>query len=372
MFTITLQSLAARAAAFGSILLVGGVVGGRSASAAELYFADLFNPDPSFGSIRRVGLDGSNPQPVLDTGGGLRAIALDESAGKIYWVDANIPAAVRRANLDGTQVEDLVTTNIEFPSAIALDVAGGKMYWGDQVRNELRRANLDGSGQQLLRSTAFHRGVAIDAINGKVYWSTSETMLKGQILRCNLNGTGLETVISSFDAEFKPSAIALDVAGGKVYWTDYVVDVVRRGNLNNTDIQTLFFIGPDLNLNPRGIVLDVPAGKVYWGQDDHSKSPIGSIRRMDLDGALPEIVLAGAGLVNYLVISSGFICHADGTGDGQVNIDDLLGTINSWGTASPQFDVAPPPNGNGNVDIDDLLFVINSWGPCPGTFAGSR
>jgi hypothetical protein len=353
-----------RRAAFASLLLSLGL-GSRPASAAELFFADIFNPDPSFGSIRRVQLDGSNPQPVLDTGGGLRAIALDESAGKIYWVDANIPAAVRRANPDGTQVEDLVTTNIEFPSAIALDVAGGKMYWGDQVRNELRRANLDGSDQQLLRSTAFHRGIAIDATNGKVYWSTSDTFLKGEILRCNLNGTGLETVISSFDAEFKPSAIALDVAGGKVYWTDYVVDVVRRGNLNNTNIQTLFFVGA--NLNPRGIAVDAAAGKVYWGQDDDFKSPIGSIRRMDLDGAFPEVIFPGAGLVNYIVISSGLICHADGTGDGQVNIDDLLGTINNWGTANANFDVAPPPNGNGVVDIDDLLFVINSWGPCPGT-----
>jgi choice-of-anchor B domain-containing protein len=53
----------------------------------------------------------------------------------------------------------------------------------------------------------------------------------------------------------------------------------------------------------------------------------------------------------------------DATGDGVVNIDDLLMVINSWGAcASPcPADMTPTP-GDGIVNIDDLLFVINNWG----------
>lgn len=338
------------------------------ASAADtLYFVDIFNPDPSFGFIRVINTDGTGLKDVIDTGGGLRAIDLDFENGWIYWCDANNPA-IRRARFDGTQQQDLVTTEIEFPSAIAVDPAGGKVYWGDQLRFELWRANLDGSGKQPLRNTAFHRGIALDTVNGKIYWSTSTSMFKGDILRCNLDGPGLETVISSPDAEFKPNAIALDLAAGKVYWTDYVVDVVRRGNLDGTDIQTLYAV--PANLNPRGITLDRTNGKVYWGQDIDYKFYWGAIMRMDLDGAAPETIASPLGLVNYLVfVPPGPVpCPGDVNGDQTVNVSDLLAVINAWGPCPPPPATCPadiaPPGGDGVVNVSDLLAVINAWGPC--------
>jgi hypothetical protein len=55
-------------------------------------------------------------------------------------------------------------------------------------------------------------------------------------------------------------------------------------------------------------------------------------------------------------------------GDGNVNVDDLLAIINSWGTcANPNncpADISPA-QGNDVVNVDDLLAVINNWGPCP-------
>ena len=38
---------------------------------------------------------------------------------------------IQRANLDGSNIEDLVTQGVKSPDGIALDVAGGKMYWTD-------------------------------------------------------------------------------------------------------------------------------------------------------------------------------------------------------------------------------------------------
>ena len=67
-------------------------------------------------------------------------------------------------------------------------------------------------------------------------------------------------------------------------------------------------------------------------------------------------------------------CPADiapGSGNGIVNVDDLLAVINSWGAcANPNAcpaDIAPagPPQGDDVVNVDDLLAVINAWGPCP-------
>jgi hypothetical protein len=57
----------------------------------------------------------------------------------------------------------------------------------------------------------------------------------------------------------------------------------------------------------------------------------------------------------------------DINGDGNVNVQDLLGVINSWGAcpADPApcpADIAPPPAGDGTVNVSDLLMVIANWG----------
>ncbi|MEM7230257.1 MAG: reprolysin-like metallopeptidase [Planctomycetota bacterium] len=60
--------------------------------------------------------------------------------------------------------------------------------------------------------------------------------------------------------------------------------------------------------------------------------------------------------------------NGDGTyGNGEVNIDDLLGVINNFG-GSGRCDVAPvnPDNtfGNGIINIDDIIGIINAFGTC--------
>ena len=54
-------------------------------------------------------------------------------------------------------------------------------------------------------------------------------------------------------------------------------------------------------------------------------------------------------------------CDADITGDGIVNINDLLTLIANWNTSSPLGDV----NEDGIIDIEDLLLLIAAWGACP-------
>lgn len=60
-------------------------------------------------------------------------------------------------------------------------------------------------------------------------------------------------------------------------------------------------------------------------------------------------------------------CPSDVTGDGMVNVDDLLAVISSWGLCpfggSCDADIAPE-GGNGIVNVDDLLAVISAWGVC--------
>jgi hypothetical protein len=64
----------------------------------------------------------------------------------MYWTNQG-SNFIRRANLDGTGQETLVSGAIS-PFGIALDLAGGQMYSTNTgLLDDIRRANLDGTGQ---------------------------------------------------------------------------------------------------------------------------------------------------------------------------------------------------------------------------------
>jgi len=54
-------------------------------------------------------------------------------------------------------------------------------------------------------------------------------------------------------------------------------------------------------------------------------------------------------------------CLGDISGDGQVNVQDVLTIISEWGSNSSTADL----DENGIVDSTDLLIVLSDWGPCP-------
>ena len=49
---------------------------------------------------------------------------------QMYWTGTG---KIQRANLDGSNIEDLATADLNYPRGLALDVAGGKIYWTDAV-----------------------------------------------------------------------------------------------------------------------------------------------------------------------------------------------------------------------------------------------
>ncbi len=81
-----------------------------------------------------------DPNPLFS----LFGAALDLERGKMYWTSPST-ARIRRANLDGTKIEDIVTEGLINPHQIVLDTAAGKIYWTDKFTRKVQRANLDGT-----------------------------------------------------------------------------------------------------------------------------------------------------------------------------------------------------------------------------------
>ena len=95
-----------------AILVAAGSVAGTVR--AQVFFSDILNPDPTAGSIKRVNTDGSGLAVVVDTGGGLRSLAI--GVGTLYWTDVD-RHAIRRASLAGTGAQDFITSGVDFPTA---------------------------------------------------------------------------------------------------------------------------------------------------------------------------------------------------------------------------------------------------------------
>lgn len=173
------------------------VVGGN------MYWTDI-------GTIRRANLDGAEQVIIVNSLLCPVGLALDVEDGKIYWTDCS---TIQRADLNGANVEVLVS-NLGSPRGIALDLSGGKMYWTDTSSRKIQRANLDGSDVQDLIASGlqFPQGIALDVAGGKMYWADD-----GRIQRANLNGTDVQSLIGQIVVDGftgNPLGIALDVTAG--------------------------------------------------------------------------------------------------------------------------------------------------------------
>jgi len=128
---------------------------------------------------------------------------------------------------------------------------------------KVQRGNLDGTGapEDLFTGAdglVFPTRVALDVAGGKVYWTDRATH---KVQRGNLDGTGApEDLFTGADGLVFPSGVALDVAAGKVYWTDRATHKVQRGNLDGTGAPEDLFTGADGLVFPYGVALDVPLG----------------------------------------------------------------------------------------------------------------
>lgn len=214
--------------------------------ALDLVNQRLYWADPGARAIRAANMDGSGPiQTVVAAGDGTAGVALDIPGGKLYWTDSdNIGTPngrIRRANLDGSDPENLVTGRAH-PAGIDLDLVRGKVYWTElqtsfNGHGSIWCANLDGSNvETILTGIDGANGLALDAIHGKLYWPDAPTH---RIQSANLDGSGLHDVVTGLDL---PTTVDLDLSEGKIYWTSsggQQVNQIARANLDGTDIETL-------------------------------------------------------------------------------------------------------------------------------------
>ena len=223
---------------------------------------------------------------------GLRAVTFTAGAGAtvhvdasnrapIYWIDKQNGTLHRLVDDD---VENLAS-NVEGVTSLAVDEANGLIYWGVQVGRsggKIQRSRLNGRNVQTLkdRLTSIPMGIALDAAGGTIYWTSASGKIRSMATEGSTRVTKILEDLSD------PTSLA--VSNGYLYWAE-PLGRVRRVNLTATrkvpaNIAT--GLGEPLSIA-------IAKGKIYWVERNGGKG--GSLQRANLNGTQIEELKAFTG-----------------------------------------------------------------------------
>jgi hypothetical protein len=289
--------------------------------------ARLFFLSASSGEVFSANPDGSDLKVLVSEGKRLPdGIVVDTEAGHLYWTNMGIPTAndgsIERANLDGSNVTHVVPPGGTFtPKQLQLDEKNRKLYWCDREGMRVMRANLDGSNIETLIDTSegdtrpgkvikkWCVGIALDVEGGKLYWTQkgSDNAGEGRIFRASLEIPKGQSAANRKDVELlydglpEPIDLELDLANRTMYWTDRG-DPPRGNTVNRAPMDPSQGHGKrepvvifDHLMEGIGIALDLKGGRMFLTDLG------GSVYSANLDGSNKKTLLGAEGNLTGIV-----------------------------------------------------------------------
>jgi hypothetical protein len=238
------------------------------------------------------------------------------TSGRLFVLDVSA-GRVLSCKPDGSDLKTIVSEGRRLPDGIVVDVEAGHIYWtnmGNPKANDgsIERASLDGKNLKHIvppGGTFTAKQLQLDKKNAKLYWCDREGM---RVMRCNLDGSKIETLVDSSQGDSRPGpdatkwcvGIALDIVGGKLYWTQKGAEKAGQGRIfranleipegqtpaNRQDIEVLYNNLPE----PIDLDLDLDNRIMYW--TDRGDPPRGNtVNRAPMDATNgnrrePEII----------------------------------------------------------------------------------
>lgn len=287
---------------------------GSVETAGRVFFLDL-----SGGRVLSVNPDGSDLKVIVSEGRKLPdGIVVDVDAGYIYWTNMGNPKAndgsIDRADLDGANVTTIIPEGCTFtPKQMQLDKKNGKIYWCDREGMRVMRSNVDGSNIETLVETGYGDadrhdarnwcvGIALDVEGGKFYWTQkgNDKAGQGRIFRANLKFPEGETPAERTDVELlfenlpEPIDLDLDLANRMMYWTDRG-DPPKGNTVNRAPMDAVLGQQKDPEIifshlmEGIGLALDLKGGRMFL------TDLAGTVYSANLDGSNKKALLIAQG-----------------------------------------------------------------------------
>jgi DNA-binding beta-propeller fold protein YncE len=292
----------------------------RAASSVDARVGRLFFLDAAGGRVLSANPDGSDLETIVEEGRKLPdGLVVDSAARHVYWTNmGNLKAndgSIVRSDLDGKNITTIVAPGGTFtPKQIQIEKKTGKLYWCDREGMRVMRANIDGSNIETLVDTSqgdnrpgpdakkWCVGIAVDVEGGKFYWTQKGESKSGtgQILRANIENPQSKTPANRQDIELlydglpEPIDLDIDLTARMLYWTDRGDpprgDTVSRAPLDSPPGRRK---APEIVFSHLmegiGLALDVKGGRMFI--TDFA----GSVYSANLDGSNKKILLFAEG-----------------------------------------------------------------------------
>jgi sugar lactone lactonase YvrE len=175
-------------------------------------------------------LDGSMPVLLADGLHWLGDVVFDPVDQKVY-VSSLGDAKIICMNADGSDRRDFLV-GLSPPSRLYLDVENRELYWASNNEPRIDRVNLDRSEREAvltnLPGPAF--GFSIDPVDQMIYWTSQ----RGTLHRAKLDGSQRQQLAGGLD---QPDGLALDVENRKLYWAEK--GKISQANLDGSGIEVL-------------------------------------------------------------------------------------------------------------------------------------
>jgi hypothetical protein len=257
--------------------------------------------------------------------------------GLVFWIDNGINDAIYRANLDGTDVVEILS-NVN-GTHMAVDPHNERVYWSNG--QHLRRSEFDGSNANSLLhfsdARSFH-GLAFDPADpGALYYALASGTI-GEVAQINTDGTGYRVLAgggkwfdialdsddsllllstrfvsgnnprmfrlptsgfplssNSFPNFGSHSRVAVHSQSDSLFWTGPSGpgggDSVWRSNLDGSSAEIILGRAEDIQ---------VFGDKLYYAQLANPNRV--DLWRANLDGSSPELVVVGSGNMTTFAI----------------------------------------------------------------------
>ena len=232
----------------------------------------IYWTDAGTQTIQCSDLNGDNVENVITSGLTTPfAISVDPGARKIYWADSGTtPPKIKRSDFDGSNVEELITSGLNQPFGIAVDYINSYLFWTDAFNDAVYRSPLpplttDTIVYELLNNTNdgvdAPRGIDVDMQHGYFYWSEMGTAKR--IRKSSFDGTTKTTLVNFLGGEQVTDVAVLSgslESQTMIYFLDRLNHNVQSSNQAGTVSDLI-----DTGLNtPNGITVDSTSETIFW------------------------------------------------------------------------------------------------------------
>ncbi|HTI69860.1 MAG TPA: DUF4347 domain-containing protein, partial [Candidatus Limnocylindria bacterium] len=310
----------------------------------EVLIDYIFYHDGTAGKLYRSELDGANQTAILTYNGSFSTVAVDFVVAdpvnsNLYYnrIFNDVNRGLYKTTFAGASPVRISPNTTNLVSGMSLDLVNNKVYMHDDTAGKWYRMNLDGSGAQVLQTTAGTATFsAVDTKHSVFYYTQTIVGSTRGLYKTDLAMTTAGTQITTAGNQI--TGVAVDMTHDKIYYHDNTGTAIFQANLDGSS--PVNKLTTSANTPVIGITVDHVNQRIYYAGTAGSsfQSLRGVYRTADLDLTTPTRVstandLVGPAGVTTIYVAPPSISGVTGPSAGSFNAGDNLDFTVTYDTA---------------------------------------